>query len=209
MPQENSVLFALRDLHGIEAQRVAEERRAEEAAKLQQERARAAEEPQRQAAAATQAREEALRRAEREAHEKDRVALDAATVRSRQLEDDVRQLQAMLETKPHRQTSRFPWLPLLAIAAAAIIAAPLLAWRHSVPQPQANGAPPTAIVTPQASVVAVPAPPVLPTSTDAPAPAPAVKAHPVHRVAKHKSLPPKPTGLKLDCKDSDPLCGAG
>jgi hypothetical protein len=207
MRQENSVLFALRDLRSIEAERVAEERRAEESRRLEQERRRAAEEQQGQADAAKQASEEALRRTEREAHEQRRAELESTTLRNQQLEDDVRQLRAMLSSNPHPRTSRSLWPLLLAIPAAAIITAPLLAWQHPVPVQSAISFSPPASSSLQPAAAVVPTQPQLATSTETPARTPTAKPHPLRRPAKHKNVVAAPP--KLDCSDNDPLCGAG
>ncbi len=206
MRQENSVLFALADLRGLEAERCENEQRLEEQRRLADEARRRAEEAER---AAEEQRRQAAE-AQRLRTEEERLALASAlretSARNHVLESDVQQLRALVAAatpaSPHRR-SRWPFAILcIAVAAIAIV----ISVKLQTP------------VRERVVYVTTP-PPVPPSITTAPAvsatPPPATKVEPARPPVRtrRKSRPhvtsPTPTKPPTvdDCNGKDPLCG--
>ena len=198
MRQENSVLFALRDLRTLEDERRAGELRADEERRLAED-AKREDEEQRQREA------DAQRRREQDEREALALSLRETAGRNAVLESDVQKLRALVQAvqpapPPHRS-----WLPLVFVIVAAVAAVALVAIVAHRPSVHER-------------VVYVPAPtqaPVVSPSARAVAPAPipsssleqhkAVRASPKPRKPLPRPAPKLPS--VLDCDGRDPLCG--
>jgi dTMP kinase len=217
MRNENSVLFALKDLRAMEAERVADERqRAEEERRRAGEERRRAEEERRRA-------EEEQRRAEEA--ERTRQMLAVSERDKQRLEDalgEMRRTVARLaeerlsappsvalpvaEPAPQARSPRWPLAIALLAATAAMVALarPARVVYVAAPAPLPSAPP----------VVRAPAPlPPVPAAAPIPMPiaTPPAVSHAKRRVAPKPHLQPAtpalpPLGLPADC-DKDPLCG--
>jgi hypothetical protein len=196
MRQENSVLFALRDLRSLESERVAERER------IETERQRAAAEQRR--AEETQKAADARQR-QHEQQERDSLAraLDQASGRNEQLESDVQTLRALVSAVRPELVDRRLWPFALAAAAAVALAIVLVASQRPVIRERVVYVP-----TPATSI-SPPSTPPLPALVSSPEPPPRPSPpHPRPRLKKRVVTPP---ALALptvqDCGGKDPLCG--
>jgi hypothetical protein len=204
MRQENSVLFALRDLRSLESDRVAEEERAQEELRRQAEEERRAHEQQRIADEERERQASAQRGRERQERESLALALRDASGRNEQLESDMRQLRALVSAVAPVPERRRLWPIGLVALVGALFAVAMVAQRASVrerivylPVAAPVSAPPPP--APSATVVAPPAP------KPEPPRAQRVKTPPKKRIAKPDSKLPAID----DCGGKDPLCGTG
>jgi len=205
MAQENSVLFALRDLRTLESDRLAEEARVAAAAaerrRVQEERRCAEEERRRDE---EEARRLAQRRADEAAAEMARALRESAG-RNEQLESDVQTLRALVSAVQQPAPRTRPHWPMVLVGIALLALAGAL-WARRAPvvrerivyTPAPVVAPP--VVAPVVHPAALPPPP--------PRPEPARPKRPAVHV--HKTAPAVPSELPsiLDCVGTkDPLCG--
>ena len=200
MRQENSVLFALRDLRSLEADRVAdeqrrrdEERARELAERAEAERQRAEDERVAQALAAAEARNHAL------AATLDRMQATIAALSAEAKAPPPPATVAVSLPEPAPPRARWP----LAVAGLAVGFA-LIAWLVPRQRIVYAPAPPVAVAAPVAiarpPVVAAP-PPVTPKPQPPLVARPTPHPHPPKRPAPPPKLPTVTT-----CND-DPLCG--
>jgi hypothetical protein len=198
MSQENSVLFALRDLRSLEASRVAEEKARERALRLEEQRRSREEEARR---VADQARAAELA-AEQQHGQEERVALTrelcASAERNLQLEADVRQLRALMPSiaPPAPRPARWPLVAALALVGitagfgiALFLRAPAIHERVVYVRTPASPVETAPVVEP---------PPAL-------ASTPVITRRVLERPKRKKPLAPV-QAPRVEC-GSDPLCG--
>jgi hypothetical protein len=208
MNRENSVLFALRDLRAIQAERVAEERHADEQRlRAAQEEQRRLDEERRCAAEEVRRREEQSRRNEAD-RSREREALCAAMARNDALQTELLVLREQVTSVPlrPRRAWRISLSVVAGLSAALMTLAALRLTPHervvyiTAPQRLTLPASVAPISSPQRSVA--PPQPVIVSKSVLPDTAPSNRR-------RHKSAPtrePHPP-LITDCDGTDPLCG--
>ena len=186
------MLFALRDLRHLEAERCADERRIEEQRRVAEEQRRRAEEAERIAEEQRRRDAEAQRLREQDEREVLASALRETSVRNAVLESDVQEVRALVAAAaPPAQPRRSRWpVAAVCISAAALVVA-ILARQQPARERVVYVASPAPIAAP--APIATPAP-IAPLR-------PRAKARP------HLAKPaPKPASVD-DCGGKDPLCG--
>jgi hypothetical protein len=208
MGQENSVMFALRDLRTLESDRVAEEARiaaaAAERRRAEEERRRADEEERR---AEEAGRRLAQERAEAEAA-RAAQALREAAGRNQQLESDVQTLRALVTAVQPAAPARSRW-PFVLVAVGALALAGALWTRRPPPVVQER-----VVYAPAPVALAPVAPPVVRPVERTPAPA-AIEPAQTKRTRGPRTRKPSPANVAPlplpsvleDCGGKDPLCG--
>ncbi|MGZ3406250.1 MAG: hypothetical protein ACXVAN_07375 [Polyangia bacterium] len=205
MRQENSVLFALRDLRSLEDERVAEQQRAEA------ERQRAEDERQRMEAErrlADEQRQAALGLQRQREHEERQAlarALEHAAGRNEQLESDVQTLRALVSAVRPEPVERRLWPFALVAAAGIALAIVLVASQRPVVRERVVYVP-APVATPAPMPPRAEAPP----SAVAPPPRHQPPASAAHDRAREKKRLPAPAPKLPEvqvCDGKDPLCG--